>query len=82
MTSQYAVSSQNPTLVDLGTGTQVDSFGRLRVSEPYELFSKACEFDAQPLFYENVLTGSASQSYSGRAAGTSATAPESHSKSS
>lgn len=74
MTSQYAVSSQNPTLVDLGTGTQVDSFGRLRVSEPYELFSKACEFDAQPLFYENVLTGSASQSYSTDTTSTTLTA--------
>jgi hypothetical protein len=69
MTSQYAVSSQNPTLVDLGTGTQVDSFGR-----PYELFSKACEFDAQPLFYENVLTGSASQSYSTDTTSTTLTA--------
>jgi hypothetical protein len=51
-------------LLNLDVGAQQDAFGRLRVSEPYELFSKACEFDAQPLFYENVLTGSASQSYS------------------
>lgn len=61
-------------LLNLDVGAQQDAFGRLRVSEPYELFSKACEFDAQPLFYENVLTGSASQSYSTDTTSTTLTA--------
>ena len=59
---------------NLNVGAQQDSFGRLRVSEPYELFSKACEFDAQPLFYENVLTGTATQSYSSNTTSTTLTA--------
>lgn len=59
---------------NLNVGAQQDSFGRLRVSEPYELFSKACEFDAQPLFYENVLTGTATQSYSTDTTSTTLTA--------
>ena len=64
--SVYAVagSSTGSSLTNLNVGSQLDAFGRLRVSEPYELFSKSCEFDNQPLFYENVLTGKAAQAYS------------------
>lgn len=43
--------------VALAPGSQKDAFDRLRVSEPTELFSTACEFNSQPLFYENVVTG-------------------------
>lgn len=50
--------------LNLDAGAQQDAFGRLRVSEPYELFSKACEYDNEPLFYENVLTGAATAPYS------------------
>ena len=60
--------------LNLDVGAQQDAFGRLRVSEPYELFSKACEFDNQPLFYENVLTGTASQAYSSDTTSTTLTA--------
>ena len=40
MSSVYAVggtpnSSSSPTFVDLAVGAQQDSFGRLRVSQPY-----------------------------------------------
>ena len=49
--------------VALAPGSQKDAFDRLRVSEPTELFSTACEFDAQPLFYENVLVSGGSASY-------------------
>jgi hypothetical protein len=56
--------SSGPTSVNLDVGSQQDAFGRLRTSQPYELFSKANEFDDQPLFYENTLTGTAGQSYS------------------
>jgi hypothetical protein len=50
--------------VELGGGAQLDAFGRLRTSQPYELFSKACELNDQPLFYQNVLLGGATSSYS------------------
>lgn len=43
--------------VALAPGSQKDAFDRLRVSEPTELFSTACEFDAQPLFYQNIVSG-------------------------
>jgi len=33
-----------------------DAFGRIRISQATELFSKALEYDDAPLFYENVLT--------------------------
>lgn len=79
MSSVYAVagipnSSSSPTFVDLAVGAQQDSFGRLRVSQPYELFSKANELDNQPLFYQNVLTGTATQSYSSNTTSTTLTA--------
>jgi len=51
-------SSAQP--VDFAPGAQLDAFGRLRTSQPYELFSKACEYDNQPLFYQNVVSGGAS----------------------
>lgn len=64
--------------LNLDAGTQQDAFGRLRVSEPYELFSKACEYDDQPLFYQNVLAGgTASQSYSSDTTSTTLTAANS-----
>jgi hypothetical protein len=49
--------------VALAPGSQKDAFDRLRVSEPTELFSTACEFDSQPLFYENVLTAGGLATY-------------------
>jgi len=55
-------SSAQP--VDFAPGAQLDAFGRLRTSQPYELFSKACEYDNQPLFYQNVVSGGASATYS------------------
>ena len=51
--------------VALAPGAQKDAFGRLRVSEPVELFSASCEFDAQPLFYQDVLTGGGLATYTG-----------------
>jgi hypothetical protein len=49
--------------VALAPGEQKDAFGRLRTSQPTELFSKALEYDAQPLFYENFLVAGALASY-------------------
>ena len=74
--SVYAVagSSTGSSLTNLNVGSQLDAFGRLRVSEPYELFSKSCEFDNPPLFYENVLTGTAAQAYSSDTTSTTLTA--------
>ena len=37
--------------VALAPGVQKDAFGRLRTSQPVELFSKALEYNDQPLFY-------------------------------
>jgi hypothetical protein len=56
------VGQSNP--LPIGSGPQRDAFGRLRVSEPVELFSAACEYDAAPRFYETVLGGSAFDAYS------------------
>lgn len=74
--SVYALAGPGTgsSLADLDVGAQVDAFGRLRVAEPYELFSKACEFDNQPLFYQNILTGTASQAYSSDTTSTTLTA--------
>ena len=55
--------------VALAPGVQKDAFGRLRTSQPVELFSKALEYNDQPLFYENTLTGGASATYDGNIAG-------------
>lgn len=66
--------SAGSTSANLNVGAQLDSFGRLRVSEPYELFSKECEYDNQPLFYQNVLTGTATQVYSSATTSTTLTA--------
>lgn len=60
--------------LNFAVGAQQDAFGRLRVAQPYELFSKANEYDNQPLFYQNVLTGTASQSYSSVTTSTELTA--------
>lgn len=49
--------------VALAPGTQKDAFGRLRTSQPVELFSKALEYDSQALFYEDVLTAGGTSSY-------------------
>lgn len=49
--------------VALAPGIQKDAFGRLRTSQPVELFSKALEYDSQPLFYEDVLTAGGTSSY-------------------
>ena len=60
--------------LSLNVGAQLDAFGRLRVSQPYELFGKGNEYDNQPLFYQNVLTGTAAQSYSADTTSTTLTA--------
>lgn len=49
--------------VALAPGIQKDAFGRLRTSQPVELFSKALEYDSQALFYEDVLTAGGTSSY-------------------
>lgn len=49
--------------VSFAAGSQRDAFDRLRVSQPTEIFATACEFDAQPLFYENITTGTAVATY-------------------
>lgn len=41
-----------------GGGSVLDAFGRLRVSDPQTLFDYQAQYDAGPLFWENVLTGS------------------------
>jgi len=66
--------SAGSTSANLNVGAQQDSFGRLRVSQPYELFAKGNEYNNQPLFYQNVLTGTASQSYSSDTTSTTLTA--------
>jgi hypothetical protein len=66
-------SGAYPAVVELGGGAQLDAFSRLRVAEPVELFSKACEYDNQPLFYQNVLTGGAGQAYSAATTSTTLT---------
>lgn len=53
----------------IGAGSQRDAFGRLRVSEPVEMFSAACEYDNAPLFYEEATGGSASAVYSSAKSG-------------
>jgi hypothetical protein len=50
--------------VELSDGEQKDSFGRLRTSQPTELFSVACELDARPDFYENILISGGTATYS------------------
>lgn len=57
--------SSSTQSVDFAPGAQLDAFGRLRTSQPYELFSKACEYDDEPLFYQNVVSGGATITYSG-----------------
>ena len=72
----YAFRTGGPgSDVELGPGPQLDAFGRLRTSQPFELFSKACEFDDQPLFYQNVLSGGAGASYSSFTTSTTMTVP-------
>jgi hypothetical protein len=72
----YAFRTGGPGAdVELGPGPQLDAFGRLRTSQPFELFSKACEFDDQPLFYQNVLSGGAGASYSSSTTSTTLTVP-------
>lgn len=41
-----------------GGGSVLDAFGRLRVSDPQTLFDYQAQYDAGPLLWENVLTGS------------------------
>jgi hypothetical protein len=50
--------------VSLAANGQKDAFARLRVAEPHELFSAACDVDDQPLHYENTLSGSGDATYS------------------
>lgn len=55
--------------VALAPGAQKDAFNRLRTSQPVELFSASCEFDDQPNFYENVLTGGGTATYNANTSG-------------
>ena len=55
--------------VKIGDGAQKDAFGRLRVSQPTEIFSASCEHDARVDFYEDVLSGSASATYNSSLSG-------------
>lgn len=45
-----------PSYVQLG-GTQVDAFGRLRVSNPYTLFDSQNRYEADPQFSASTATG-------------------------
>lgn len=55
--------------VKIGDGAQKDAFGRLRVSQPTEIFSASCEHDAKTEFYENILSGTALATYLPSASG-------------
>ena len=54
-------SSSNPTSVSIG-GTQVDAFGRLRVSQPYTLYDSQARY-AKDSTFSYVVTGSGASSY-------------------
>lgn len=49
-------SASYPSFVQLG-GTQVDAFGRLRVSNPYTLFDSQNRYEADPQFSSSTATG-------------------------
>lgn len=49
-------SASYPSFVQLG-GTQVDAFGRLRVSNPYTLFESQNRYEADPQFSASTATG-------------------------
>ena len=40
-----------------------DAFGRLRMSEPFTLYDSATEYNALPLFWENIVTGTGSATH-------------------
>ena len=47
----------------LQQGTAFDAFGRLRVSEPYTIFDSKLVNDKQPLFYDEVINGTATSTH-------------------
>lgn len=49
-------SASYPSFVQFG-GTQVDAFGRLRVSNPYTLFDSQNRYEADPQFSASTATG-------------------------
>lgn len=53
-------NSTNPGYVRIGDGdnANLDAFGRFRVSDPISLFESQLHYDASPLLWESVLTGS------------------------
>lgn len=47
----------DPMLVYLGNSAQLDSFGRLRTSEPTYVFDAQLTYNLQPLLYEPITSG-------------------------
>jgi len=50
-------SAAHPASIQFADSASIDSFSRLRVSEPVGLFSEQCQYDAAPLIYEAGNTG-------------------------
>lgn len=50
----------NPGTIEIGDGRNLDAFNRLRISNPVTLFDGTLQYNSLPLFFETVLTGSAS----------------------
>ena len=60
-------SASTPASVEFG-GTQVDAFGRLRVSEPFTLFDSQSRYQADPEYDTSTATGGTATYVSNRAA--------------
>ncbi len=62
----YGGGKQKPDgsqVVQLGDGPQLDAFDRLRVSNPTGLFESTMTYDAQPLLWNQKLTGTGTATY-------------------
>jgi len=55
MSQEFAITRNDVTFTD---SSFVDSFGRLRVSNPTSIFDSQFTYDLQPLLYEQLVTGS------------------------
>jgi hypothetical protein len=53
----------NPVDIEYANTTQVDAFGRLRISEPTVVFNSNFRYDTQPLLWSETVTGSGSTTY-------------------
>ncbi len=58
----YWLREGKPAPVSLAVdarGSGADAFGRARISQPADIFDSQFEYDAQPLFWDSFITGSA-----------------------